>query len=466
MAQISIPLIQGADSANNVGDAFDSRTAQFNQERMQKEKQQDADFHTVVKYASDGLTNEAKYFAQQKGINVPDEVFKNADFAKGLSIAGDLYDDPVAAQKFTTAYVSTGGDLMSRYSAGLGAGGKPMSKDDRDLALYAKKLQLQQQYGGGADKGYTLNEGQTRFENGRAVASVPKSSDDFDIWSKTYNASISSGLKTEEEARAAADAAVAQKKQMQPQNPNAGAGNPAVTTPYQNIQPVIMDGSGNMSATQQGQARLTPPPAPQAQQQTQLPVGLPAGSVRLGKANGGIAYKTPDGKILIDDGQDQDIQKGSVESSININDSQSMPSLTPVNQGANLNLTPVGNNQNQTADPLAYASVPPTQSIADYARTGLYNATNIPAHLDRIGRASVGLTSGILNGVQTAGQGTMQGIDNLIEGTGNIINKPSQVIVYDQKGNAFYVPVEQVEIAEQNGYSRYITNGPNVPISQ
>jgi len=255
MAQISIPLIQGADSANNVGDAFDSRTAQFNQERMQKEKQQDADFHTVVKYASDGLTNEAKYFAQQKGINVPDEVFKNADFAKGLSIAGDLNDDPVAAQKFTTAYVSTGGDLMSRYSAGLGAGGKPMSKDDRDLALYAKKLQLQQQYGGGADKGYTLNEGQTRFENGRAVASVPKSSDDFDIWSKTYNASISSGLKTEEEARAAADAAVAQKKQMQPQNPNAGAGNPAVTTPYQNIQPVIMDGSGNMSATQQGQAR-------------------------------------------------------------------------------------------------------------------------------------------------------------------------------------------------------------------
>jgi len=273
--QISIPLIQGAQSANNVGDAFDSRTAQLEQERAQKEKQQDADFHTVVKYAADGLTNEAKYFAQQKGLQVPQSIFDNADFARGVDIAGDLYDDPTAKQKFATAYLSTGGDLVERYKAGLGAAGKPMSKTDRDLITYGKQLQMKAQYSSGsADKGYTLNEGQTRFENGRAVASVPKSSDDFDIWSKTYNASISSGLKTEEEARAAADAAVAQKKQMQPQNPNAGAGNPAVTTPYQNIQPVIMDGSGNMSATQQGQARLTPPPTPQAQQQTKLPVGL------------------------------------------------------------------------------------------------------------------------------------------------------------------------------------------------
>jgi len=309
MAQISIPLIQGADSPNSAGAAFDSRTAQLEQERAQKEKQQDADFHTVVKYASDGLTNEAKYFAQQKGIQVPDAVYKNADFAKGLSIAGDLYDDPASAQKFATAYLSTGGDLMGKYTAGLGAAGKPMSKTDRDLIAYGKKLQMQAQYsGGGADKGFSLSAGQTRYDsNGNIIAAAPDSTSDFDIWNKTYNASISSGLKDEAEARAAADAAVAQKKAMQtsqPQNPYAGAGNPAINTPVDQIQPVIMDSGGNMSAPQQqGSPRLAPPQAPQQNSPTgQIPVGLPAGSVMIGTLNGVPIYQDPQGRRFIDDG--------------------------------------------------------------------------------------------------------------------------------------------------------------------
>lgn len=313
MAQVSIPLIQGANSTNNVGDAFDSRTAQFNQERVQKEKQQDADFHTVVKYASEGLTNEAKYFAQQKGINVPEQVFQNADFAKGLSIAGDLYDDPVAAQKFTTAYVSTGGDLMSRYNAGLGAAGKPMSKDDRDLALYIKKLQAQQQYGGGADKGFSLSPGESRYDaNGNVIASSPKQDDGaYEAYQKAYNAAISSGLMTEQQADAAAKRAVSQYESMKPklsapqvqsQNPYAGNGNPAINQSYENISPVLMDAGGNMSAPQQGQGQLTPPQAPQIQQQTQLPVGLPQGSVMIGTANGRPVYRDPQGNEYIDDG--------------------------------------------------------------------------------------------------------------------------------------------------------------------
>ena len=175
MAQVSIPLIQGANSANNVKDSFDAKTAQIEQERAQQQKQQDADFHTVVKYASDGLTNEARYFAQSKGINVPEEVYKNADFAKGLSIAGDLYDDPMAAQKFATAYISSGGDMMSRYQAGLGAAGKPMSKDDRELNLYARKLQLQQQYG------FSLTPAQLRAAVNHAMARWDQVLNDGDI---------------------------------------------------------------------------------------------------------------------------------------------------------------------------------------------------------------------------------------------------------------------------------------------
>lgn len=304
MAQVSIPLIQGANSTNNVRDAFDSRTAQIDQQRAQEEKQRDQDFHTVVKYASDGLTNEAKYFAQQKGINVPEEVFRNADFAKGLAIAGDLYDDPVAAQKFTTAYVSTQGDRMARYNAALAAGGKPLGKDDRELNLYAKKLQLQQQYGGsGADRGFSLSPGETRYDaNGNVVAAVPKEDDGaYEAYSKAYNAAISSGLMNAEMADAAAKQAVAQYKSMRPAqptlpqstNPYAGRGNPAINTPYNQIDPMMIDSNGE----------LLPPQAPNQNINTnQIPIGLPAGSVMIGTANGRPVYRDPQGNEYIDDG--------------------------------------------------------------------------------------------------------------------------------------------------------------------
>lgn len=306
MAQISIPLIQGVNSTNNARDAFDSRTAQFEQERAQKEKQQDADFHTVVKYASDGLTNEAKYFAQQKGINVPEEVFKNADFAKGLSIAGDLYNDPDSAQRFTTAYVSTQGDRMSRYNAALAAGGKPLGVGDRELNLYAKKLQLQQQYGDrGADKGFSLSAGETRYDsNGNVVAASPKEDNGaYEAYSKAYNAAISSGLMTADQADAAAKQAVAQYKAMRPQqagitpqqstNPHAGRGNPALDMPYDKIEPMMLDSRG----------QLIPPPAPhQNTNSSQIPVGLPSGSVMIGTANGRPVYRDPQGNEYIDDG--------------------------------------------------------------------------------------------------------------------------------------------------------------------
>lgn len=477
--QISIPLIQGAQSANNVGDAFDSRTAQLEQERAQKEKQQDADFHTVVKYASDGLTNEARYFAQQKGINVPDEVFKNGDFAKGLSIAGDLYDDPATAQKFTTAYMSTQGDAMSRYSAGLGAAGKPMSKSDRELALYAKKLQMQQQYGGGADKGFSLSAGETRYDsNGNVIAASPKQDDGaYEAGVKAVNAYLSGGVGvTDDGMQKVYDAAVSRYKDMHPQqatsaappqstNPYAGRGNPAVTTPYQNIQPVIMDGSGNMSATQQGQGRLTPPPAPQAQQQTQSSTVIPQDYKLIGKTPEGYnLYQAPDGEQYADKPM---IQSGSVQMNNTVTDELSSPALVryepqdQIPRSPVMKLSPV-ETQNGVVNPIDYASVPQRGSMVDYAKTGLYNVTNIPAHLDRIGRASAGL----LSGVQDAGQGAMQGVDNLIDGVGNYINRPSQVIVYDRQGNAFYVPVEHLQEAVNRGYSRSIDNGPNVPISQ
>lgn len=476
MAQVSIPLIQGANSTNTVGDAFDSRTAQFEQERAQKEKQQDADFHTVVKYASDGLTNEAKYFAQQKGINVPEEVFKNGDFAKGLSIAGDLYDDPTTAQKFTTAYMSTQGDAMSRYNAGLGAAGKPMSKSDRDLALYAKKLQMQQQYGGGADKGFSLSAGETHYDaNGNVVASSPKQDDGaYEAGAKAVNAYMSGGVGiTDEGAQKVFDAAVARYNAMRPQqttstpqqstNPYAGRGNPAISTPYDQISPVDLN-----QPVQPLSNKLSPPAVQQkTMPAAQIPVGMPQGSSFFGKSpDGKDLYKAPDGNLYFDDGE-PDMQSGTVQMNNTVTDELSSPAVVryqpqdQIPRSPVMKLSPI-EAQNGVVNPIDYASVPQRGSMVDYAKTGLYNVTNIPAHLDRIGRASAGL----LSGVQDAGQSAIQGVDNLMDGVGNYINRPSQVIVYDRQGNAFYVPVEHLQEAINRGYSRSTDSGPSVPISQ
>lgn len=485
MAQISIPLIQGANSTNNVSDAFDSRTAQFNQERVQQEKQQDADFHTVVKYASDGLTNEAKYFAQQKGIQVPDEVFKNADFAKGLSIAGDLYDDPVAAQKFTTAYVSTGGDLMSRYNAGLGAAGKPMSKDERDLALYGKKLAMQQQYSSGSadNKGFSLSAGETRYDaNGNVVASAPKGSDDFDIWNKTYNASISSGLKSEEEARIAADAAVAQKQLMSggttnnptahPANPN---GNPAINMPVDKIQPVIMDGRGNMSATQQGQGRLTPPPAPQVKQQTQLPAGLQQGSKLVGKTPEGYdLYQAPDGRQFYDDGKPE-IQSGNVQMNNAVTNNLSSPAMVEYNPQAQIPRSPVdrpvitqqnGMNilmpQSQASSGgnrwgTTYQSINPNDSRGNAAIKYADNLVNVPSHL-RVAGGVVGQgLSGAASVVSKGLTSYLGNIDEMVGDVGNYLSSPvagNLIKMVGTNGDTVYVYERDLPYAQSIGYQQ------------
>lgn len=464
MAQVSIPLIQGANSTNNVGDAFDSRTAQFNQERVQKEKQQDADFHTVVKYASEGLTNEAKYFAQQKGINVPEQVFQNADFAKGLSIAGDLYDDPQAAQKFTTAYVSTGGDLMSRYNAGLGAAGKPMSKDDRDLALYIKKLKAQQQYGAPAKE-----------DNGA-----------YEAYQKAYNAAISSGLMTEEQADAAAKRAVAQYESMKPklstpqiqsQNPYAGSGNPAINQSYENIPPVLMDAGGNMSAPQQGQGQLTPPPAPQAQQQTKT--NIPQDYKIIGKTHDGFdLYQSPDGRQFYDDGKPE-TQSSTVQTTTTINDELSSPAMVQYNPQQQIPRSPIdrpvitqqnGINvlmpQSQVSDNsnrygTTYQSISPNDSRGSAAIKMVDNLANVPSHL-RVAGGVVG--SGVQMGANAISRGLTGYLDNIddvvgsgLNNIGNYVSSPvagNLIKMIGTNGDTVYVYERDLPYAQSIGYQQ------------
>lgn len=188
---ISSNLIgQIAQPTNHMAQAFDARSQQLDQKREQEqqkqleaERQRDADFHKVVQYAGDGLVDEAKYFAQQKGIQVPDAVFTNGTFAKGLSMAGSIYaDDPEKAQVFTQAFMNGQGDLSSRFAAGIQVAGKPISASDRDFANWVRKEQwkLKNNPSGGSD--FTLSPGAARYDAaGNLIAQAPAAPGDDSV---------------------------------------------------------------------------------------------------------------------------------------------------------------------------------------------------------------------------------------------------------------------------------------------
>ena len=283
-------LIQSLSKGSNpMAQAFGAKTQELQQQRnVEAERQQketatkDADMHQVFKYAGDGYVNEARYLAQQKGLQVPEEVFGDAVFAKGLSLAGDLYrDDPEAAQRYALAFRSGQGDLASRHNAALQAGGKPVSADDREFNNYVRKAQwdIKNKPRGGTDSDnpFTLTPGQTRYDASGKIIAQAADNGEYEAFAKAYNAGISSGMMNPEQAKAAGDEAVLVYKSMRPA-PTAAA--PAPTQP--NFQ---------IPTTQQ--------PAPA---QNALPAGLPAGSVYIGTSNGRAVYQDPSGGKYIDDG--------------------------------------------------------------------------------------------------------------------------------------------------------------------
>ncbi len=199
---ISIGLMQGAGSANPTMDAFGARTNQINTQRNQeaqqqqadqrfqmeqqrfdldKQKQSDSDMLKVFEFAGAGYGDEARFLAKQKGLNVPEEIFSNADFAQGLSLAGKIYgDDKVAAQKFTQAWMSSpGGDMNTRIAVAQQAAGGATNPEDRTLTrqIALEKWKLNNKVGG-SDNGFTLTPGQRRYDaSGKVVAEAPAEMD-------------------------------------------------------------------------------------------------------------------------------------------------------------------------------------------------------------------------------------------------------------------------------------------------
>lgn len=222
---VSDNLIRGlAQPTNHVAQAYEARTAQINQQReaeqqkkLAAEKQRDQDMQTVFDYAGDGYIDEARYYAQQKGLQVPDAIFQNADMAKGLSLSGKLYGDDVEkAQKFSLAWMQTSGnpDINARVMAAQQVAGIPMNSEDRQLqrqiALEQWKIKNRV---GTENGGFTLGAGDIRYDReGNVLArGAPKDDNgEYEAYAKAYNAAISSGLMEQAEAHAAGEQAAEQ----------------------------------------------------------------------------------------------------------------------------------------------------------------------------------------------------------------------------------------------------------------
>jgi len=297
-------LNQIAAPTNTVANAFEARTNQLDQQRKDEaavQRQRDNDMLKVFEFAGDGMTEEAKIYAKTKGIEVPEQIYQNSDFAKGLTLAGKLYgSDPVAAQKFTTAWsANPTGDFQTRLQAAQAAAGVPIDPADRD---YQRKIQFEMWKINNLPKkagaaGFSLSPGQTRYDqSGNVIAQAEQRDGSYEAYQKAYNATLG-GMGDVNEAHEAGLKAAEQYKMFKQQGGGQTGGvSPGLMMPPQGAgTPVNTGGAGGQVASPQ---RTTAPPI-----QTQPPPsGLPAGSVMIGTANGRPVYQAPNGERFIDDG--------------------------------------------------------------------------------------------------------------------------------------------------------------------
>lgn len=102
---------------------------------LQMKKERDGMIAKVLDMSAAGNVDEARYLARQNGIELPNEMYANGEFARALSLSAKAYpDEPQKAQMFAQAYMSNPGGLQERVNAGIQAGGMPTSASQRQLS--------------------------------------------------------------------------------------------------------------------------------------------------------------------------------------------------------------------------------------------------------------------------------------------------------------------------------------------
>lgn len=299
----SIGLIQGANSINPTQAAYEARETKLGEQHAAESKaaldaqtRRDNDMLKVFEFAGDGQVDAAKYYAKSKGLEIPEQIYSNADFAKGLALSGKLYgDDPEAAHKFTNAWMQTQGDLNTRITSAQQAAGKPVNSADRD---YQRKIQFEEwklknlpNSGSGGDSSFTLEPGKSRIiADGTVIASMPAEPpiSRYEAVQKTINSLLSSGMSSQEE--------IDREAKRAGELWDAAYGNNTASTGITGGMQDPMAASNNAISQRQSEIGVNP-----YQTQDRLPAGLPEGSVLIGTASGRPVYQTPDGRRFIDD---------------------------------------------------------------------------------------------------------------------------------------------------------------------
>lgn len=343
---VSIGLLRGTDSPNPMAESYKEKTAQIDagheaeRKRMQEDiDRKDREMLTVFELAGDGRIDEAKMYAQSKGVNPPPQIYENAAFAKGLAISGQMYPgDPAAAQKFTMGWMSSSGDFQTRLMAGQQAAGNPVNPDDRMLQrqialeewklkhrgedaltpyqsamidIQNRRLSLDEQSAktGNIKDNFMTVDGVAYqiMPTGELVPKTQKEPDqgEYEAYQKAYNSAISSGLMTQEEANQAGQQAADMYKQFKPQQvpQNVSSG----TQGGQRISTGLLDPmAASNAAIQQRQSEIgsNPMQTPDRAlvQSIPVPPGLPPGTVYIDTLNGYPVYQDPQGNRYVNDG--------------------------------------------------------------------------------------------------------------------------------------------------------------------
>jgi hypothetical protein len=105
------------------------------QHLMAMQQENDKKIERVVDMAAAGDVAAAQFFAKQHGINIPQEIFANGDFAKASSLAAKLYPDEAdKAQRFAQAFMANpNGDIGQRAFAAMKVAGTATNAAQRTL---------------------------------------------------------------------------------------------------------------------------------------------------------------------------------------------------------------------------------------------------------------------------------------------------------------------------------------------
>lgn len=88
----------------------------------------------VMEMISNGHADEARHVAQRNGIQIPENLFQNADIARAMAFSQKAYpNESDKGHVFYQAFIQTQGDMMAKVNAGIAAAGRPENTAQREL---------------------------------------------------------------------------------------------------------------------------------------------------------------------------------------------------------------------------------------------------------------------------------------------------------------------------------------------